>query len=91
MNGCDSLATLHLQIKQTSNSINNVVVCPSQLPYAWNGLTLSASGTYTATDGFLTQMIQSNRNNGIKGETYFFYEGIKDRAAWFQGQYPFIK
>jgi hypothetical protein len=49
------------------------------------------SGTYTATDGFLTQMIQSNRNNGIKGETYFFYEGIKDRAAWFQGKYPFIK
>lgn len=52
---------------------------------------LLRSGTYTATDGFLTQMIQSNRNNGIKGETYFFYEGIKDRAAWFQGQYPFIK
>lgn len=52
---------------------------------------LLRSGTYTATDAFLSQMIQSNRNNGIKGEAFFFYEGIKDRASWFQGQYPFIK
>jgi len=52
---------------------------------------LLRSGTYTATDGFLTSMIQSNRLNGFKGESFFFYEGIKDRAAWFQGQYPFIR
>lgn len=52
---------------------------------------LLRSGTYTASDGFLSQMIQSNRNNGFKGEVFFFYEGIKDRASWFQGQYPFIK
>jgi hypothetical protein len=36
-------------------------------------------------------MVQSNRNNGFKGEAFFFYEGIKDIPAWFQGQYPFIK
>ena len=52
---------------------------------------LLRSGSYTATDGFLSQMIQSNRNNGFKGEVYFFYEGVKDRASWFQGQYPFIR
>lgn len=52
---------------------------------------LLRSGTYTAPDGFLSQMIQSNRNNGFKGEVFFFYEGIKDRTSWFQGQYPFIK
>lgn len=52
---------------------------------------LLRSGTYTATDGFLTSMIQSNRLNGFKGESFFFYEGIKDRAAWFQGQYPYIR
>ncbi|MFN7540534.1 MAG: glycoside hydrolase family 10 protein [Bacteroidota bacterium] len=52
---------------------------------------LLRAGTYTATDGFLTTMIQSNRLNGFKGESFFFYEGIKDRAAWFQGQYPFIR
>ncbi|TAD86559.1 MAG: hypothetical protein EAY75_08045 [Bacteroidetes bacterium] len=48
-------------------------------------------GSTTASDGLLTQMIQSNRNNGFKGETFFFYEGLKDRMSWFQGQYPFIK
>ena len=52
---------------------------------------LLRSGTYTATDGFLSQMIQSNRNNGFKGEVFFFFEGIKDRSGWFQGQYPFIR
>jgi uncharacterized lipoprotein YddW (UPF0748 family) len=52
---------------------------------------LLKSGTYTATSGFLSQMIQANRNNGFKGESFFFYEGIKDIPAWFSGQYPFIK
>ena len=52
---------------------------------------LLRSGTYTAPDGFLTQMIQSNRQNGFKGEVFFFYEGMPQRTSWFTGQYPFIK
>jgi hypothetical protein len=52
---------------------------------------LVKSGTNLATDGYLTQMIQSNRNNGFKGEAFFFYEGLKDRISFFQGQYPYIK
>jgi uncharacterized lipoprotein YddW (UPF0748 family) len=52
---------------------------------------LVKSGTNLATDGYLTQMIQSNRNNGFKGEAFFFYEGVKDRISFFQGQYPYIK
>lgn len=52
---------------------------------------LIKSGTYTASTGFLSQMIQANRNNGIKGESFFFYEGIKEVPSWFSGQYPFIK
>lgn len=52
---------------------------------------LIKSGTYTASTGFLSQMIQANRNNGFKGECFFFYEGIKEVPAWFSGQYPFIK
>lgn len=48
-------------------------------------------GTYTATDGFLSQMIQSNRSNGYKGEVFFFYEGLQQRTSWFTGQYPFIR
>jgi len=52
---------------------------------------LIKSGTYTASTGFLSQMIQANRNNGFKGESFFFYEGIKEVPSWFSGQYPFIK
>ena len=52
---------------------------------------LVKSGTYVATDGFLTQMIQANRTQGFKGEAFFFYEGLKDKISFFQGQYPYIK
>jgi uncharacterized lipoprotein YddW (UPF0748 family) len=52
---------------------------------------LIKSGSYVATDGFLSQMIQSNRNNGFKGEAWFFYEGVKDKLPFFVGQYPYIK
>ena len=52
---------------------------------------LVKSGNYVATAGFLTQMIQANRNAGFKGEVFFFYEGLKDALPWFEGQYPFIK
>jgi uncharacterized lipoprotein YddW (UPF0748 family) len=52
---------------------------------------LVKSGTYLATAGYLTQMIQANRNAGFKGEVFFFYEGVKDGLPWYEGQYPFIK
>jgi uncharacterized lipoprotein YddW (UPF0748 family) len=52
---------------------------------------LLRSGTYTASASMLSQMIQTNRNNGFKGESFFFYEGIKDVSSWFAGQYPYIK
>ncbi len=52
---------------------------------------LLRSGTYTASAAMLSQMIQANRNNGVKGESFFFYEGIKEVNSWFAGQYPFIK
>ena len=52
---------------------------------------LIKSGSTLASDPFLTQMIQSNRANGFKGECFFFYEGIKDKLTFFQGQYPYIK
>ncbi|MBY0477679.1 MAG: family 10 glycosylhydrolase [Chitinophagaceae bacterium] len=48
-------------------------------------------GTYVTSVSLLNQMIQTNRNNGFKGECYFFYEGVKDQMNWFQLQYPYIK
>ena len=52
---------------------------------------LLKSGTYTAPGVFLSQMVQTNRTNGFKGECFFFYEGLKDVPSWFTGQYPYIK
>ncbi|MFC4231455.1 PKD domain-containing protein [Parasediminibacterium paludis] len=46
--GCDSAATLNLTVKPTSTSTTNISICPSALPYSWNGLTFSAAGTQTA-------------------------------------------
>jgi len=48
-------------------------------------------GTYIAPESFLTQMIRANRNEGFKGEVFFFYEGMKERTSWFQSTYHNIK
>lgn len=48
-------------------------------------------GTYLPSDQFLTEMIQTNRNEGLKGEVFFFYEGVKDKSSYFVNQYPYIK
>ncbi|MFY7884601.1 MAG: Ig-like domain-containing protein, partial [Dolichospermum sp.] len=47
--GCDSLATLNLTVKANSTSTNNISICPSQLPYSWNGLNFTGAGTQTKT------------------------------------------
>lgn len=52
---------------------------------------LLRSGTYDAAPSFLTQMIQTNRANGFKGECFFFFEGLKANPTWFSGVYPFTK
>jgi gliding motility-associated-like protein len=49
VNGCDSLASLTLQVSNTLTSSSALSVCPSELPYSWNGLTFSNAGTQTAT------------------------------------------
>jgi uncharacterized lipoprotein YddW (UPF0748 family) len=51
---------------------------------------LVKSGTTIQSDVYMTQMIQQNRAAGFSGECFFFYEGVKDKTPWFQGQYPFI-
>ena len=36
--------------------------------------------TYVCPEDYLRSMIEENRKNGINGEVYFFYEGIKKQA-----------
>jgi len=45
-------------------------------------------GDYVASDSLLQQMIHENRQNGIEGEVFFFYEGLKKRPTFFQALYP---
>lgn len=52
---------------------------------------LLKSGTYTAPESFLSQMVQANRTAGFGGEVFFFYEGLSDRQNWFRTSYPNIR
>ncbi len=45
--GCDSIATLVFTVKASSTSTTNVSKCSNQVPYLWNGVNYSVSGTYT--------------------------------------------
>ncbi|HET7732437.1 MAG TPA: hypothetical protein VFK73_01265, partial [Paludibacter sp.] len=46
--GCDSVATLNLTVL-AATSKRDSIVCASQVPFAWNNLTFSASGSKTVT------------------------------------------
>lgn len=45
-------------------------------------------GSYNATNQYLEQMINENRANGISGEIFFFYEGLKFNSEYFTTKYP---
>jgi hypothetical protein len=47
--GCDSVATLILTVNPLSSSSTFIEICPSEIPYVWNGLTFNATGSQTAT------------------------------------------
>ncbi|MBO6080426.1 MAG: hypothetical protein J6P54_05615, partial [Bacteroidales bacterium] len=47
--GCDSVVTLYLTVNYTSDSTLDVVILENDLPYIFNGDTLTQPGTYTQT------------------------------------------
>ena len=47
--GCDSIVTLTLAVNPVVFSTTNHVVCQSQLPYVWNGISINAAGSYSDT------------------------------------------
>ena len=47
--GCDSVATLNLNINPVVSSSTNVTVCSNQLPYLWNGQSYSTAGPHIVT------------------------------------------
>ena len=52
--GCDSVYhELHLTIlDDAAQEAEEVIICPSKLPYTWRGQTLNAAGTYTAAEQY---------------------------------------
>ncbi|MES1218044.1 MAG: T9SS type B sorting domain-containing protein, partial [Bacteroidota bacterium] len=47
--GCTYVATLVLTVNTMLTSTTNTTICTNQLPYTWNGQTLTAAGTYNAS------------------------------------------
>jgi hypothetical protein len=43
--GCDSVATLNLTVSQNVTSTTDQTICNAQLPYQWNGQSLTQPGT----------------------------------------------
>jgi hypothetical protein len=47
--GCDSVVTLNLNVQNTSSTTENITICASELPYIWNGITITSGGPNAAT------------------------------------------
>jgi gliding motility-associated-like protein len=48
-NGCDSTTTLNFTVKPTTTATTDITKCSNQVPFTWNGQTLTIGGTYTNT------------------------------------------
>ena len=46
--GCDSITTLNVTINPTLTSVADTIVCATQVPFNWNGLTFNTTGSQTA-------------------------------------------
>jgi hypothetical protein len=46
--GCDSLATLVLTVNKSTSSNTVLSIIPDELPYTWNNINITKSGTYTS-------------------------------------------
>ncbi|WP_207625718.1 hypothetical protein, partial [Niastella populi] len=66
-NGCDSISTLILTVNDVLSDTTTATICTNQLPYSWNGLTITAAGTYSDTlastggcDSIITLILTAN-------------------------------
>ena len=47
--GCDVVRTLNLSVESVLTETENISICEGELPYLWNGQTITAGGTGVAT------------------------------------------
>ena len=70
--GCDSIITLHLTIlPEAVIEEEEVVLCPSELPYTWFDQTITIAGTYTAVEQYATHGCDSVIHI-VRVQTYVF-------------------
>lgn len=48
-NGCDSIVTLNLIVNSIVTATTNITICQNQLPYSWNGQSITTGGNAVAT------------------------------------------
>ena len=70
VNGCDSIVTMTLTTLPTYSVTDIRSVCPSELPYTWNGVVFSTAGTQTVTlqtvngcDSVVTMLLTVNQTH----------------------------
>ncbi len=49
VNGCDSIVTMTLIVKESYTATDSKTICASLLPYEWNGVTFNEAGTQDVT------------------------------------------
>ena len=49
VDGCDSVITMTLIVNPIYSESDSRIICASELPYTWNGITFTQAGTQTAT------------------------------------------
>lgn len=92
--GCDSVLTLNLTVNNISTSTIDTIVCASNLPYTWHGLTFNASGTQTITltnaincDSIVSYHLVVYDGNSITNQTIcsselpFYWNGLTFNAT----------
>lgn len=71
-NGCDSIVTLNLTLSQSVTSTDQATICPSELPYTYNGHALTEAGTYPIS------LSAANGCDSIVTFTLNVYEGYSE-------------
>lgn len=62
-------------------------VGPEYLHKVFPGILTSLADGYQIRDGFLDSCIQYNRSKGIKGEAFFYFEGIRRSPEFYNTRY----
>ncbi|MDE1191966.1 MAG: Ig-like domain-containing protein [Arachidicoccus sp.] len=84
--GCDSAATLNVTLRQITSSSTDTIICPSVLPFVWNGLNITKEGSYTA---HLSNSIGCDSNATLNVTLRAIISSSKDTSICLSGL-PFV-